>query len=199
MSVSNFIKQNFVLVLGIALPLLLVLGFMITAAVPPKTGPKPLYPVLFTVYNYNNSSPYNVEYVVKDKKLYARLTLRKDQYGTSRRDIYLFDAQTDTITKLDPTLPDSLDGHNQLDVQVTEMAGKRVDNASKSPDGYTLENDTYRSRGLVGDLFGGRSGYYASRLRHDSGWSYKIPDYAGKISYANIEFVGWVTSPATAE
>lgn len=199
MSVSDFIKQNFVLVLGITLPLLLVIGFMITAAVPPQGGAKPLYPVLYSIYNYDHSAPYNIEYVVKENKLYARLTARKDEYSSSRRDLYIFDPQSDVITKLDPALPSDLGGDKQIDVAVSQFDNKHIDNASKSPDGYTLENGSYRSRGIVGDLFGGRSGYYESHLRHESGYTYKIPSYAGRYRHSNVDFIGWVVNDPNAK
>ncbi len=200
MAVSNFIKQNFVLLLGIALPALLVVGFMITASMPQKMGPRPQYPVLFTVYSYaNDSAPYNVEYIVKADKLYARLTARKNEYGASKRDLYLFDAQKDSVTKIDTALPDDIGDDKQRDVPVADFAQNIIDKSSKSPDGYTLENGSYRSRGIVGELFGGRSGYYESSLRHDDGWRYKIPAHAGNnYNYSNLEFIGWV-KPAGAE
>lgn len=198
MAVSNFIKKNLVLVAGIALPVLLVVGFMITAAVPPKLGPKPLYPVLFSVYGYaHDNAPYNIEYIVKADKIYARLTARNNDYGGSKRDLYVFDAQKDSLTKIDPTLPDDIGEDKQRDVPVADFADNTIDKSSKSPDGYTLENGSYRSRGIVGDLFGGRGGYYDSRLRHDNGWSYKITDNTGNY-YGNLEFIGWV-KPAGAQ
>ncbi len=199
MAVSNFIKQNFVLVLGIALPALLVVGFMITASMPQKMGPKPQFPVLFTAYEYSgNNVPYNIEYIVKADKLYARLTARTNEYGGSKRDLYVFDAQKDSVTKINPVLPDDIGDDKQRDVPVADFAQNVIDKASKSPDGYTLENGSYRSRGIVGELFGGRSGYYESSLRHDSGWRYKIPQHAGNYNYGNLEFIGWV-KPADAE
>lgn len=199
MAVSNFIKQNFALVLGIALPALLVMGFMITASMPQKLGPKPQFPVLFSAYKYtNNNTPYNVEYIVKADKIYARLTARTNDYGGSKRDLYMFDAQKDSVTKIEPVLPDDIGTDKQRDVPIADFAQNIIDKASKSPDGYTLENGSYRSRGIVGDLFGGRSGYYESSLRHDNGWRYKIPQQADSYNYGNLEFIGWV-KPASAE
>lgn len=199
MAVSNFIKKNFVLVLGIALPALLVAGFMLTAAVPQKLGPKPQYPVIYSTYSgAQDNVPYNVEYIVKEDKLYARLTARAEQYGSaSRRDIYTFDAQKGAVTKIDITLPNDIGDDKRRDVLVPEFANNTIDKSSKSTDGYTLENGSYRSRGLMGEFFGvGRSRYLDTGLRHENGWMYAIPDHTGNY-YGNIEFIGWVMPAGT--
>jgi len=194
MSVSNFIKQNFALVLGIALPVLLVAGFMLMAAVPKTLGPPPEYPLIFSVQKYqHNTGPYNVDYVVKKGKLYARLSARQDNYGHYQHELFRFDGKTQSLKKIDPELPDSLEGEKQREVPLKEFENLYISKDSRSPDGYTLENGGYRSRGIAGEIFGGGSGRYDSRLRHEKGHAYKIPEYAGTSFYGNLEFIGWVT------
>lgn len=194
MSVSNFIKQNFALSLGIALPVLLVGGFMLLAAVPKKLGPPPAYAVLFSVQKYEQTSqPYNVDYIVKGGKLYARLTERKNDYGNYKQELFRFDGKTEQLEKIEPELPDTIGDDKSREVLLTEFEKNAISTASKSPDGYTLENGGYRSRGIAGEIFGGGRGRYDSRLRHEKGYAYKIPEYAGTPFYNNLEFIGWVT------
>jgi len=193
MSVSNFIKQNFALVLGIALPVLLVAGFMLTAALPQRQGPPPQYDLLFSITKYqNNASGYNVEYVVKSGKVYARLTERKDNYNHYERELFRFNGKTGSIQKIAPTLPDDIGEEKKLDVEIEEFKNITLDTASKSPDGYSLESSGYRSRGITGMVFGGGSGRYETRLRHEKGYAVKLPEYGGSYYYGNIDFIGWV-------
>lgn len=193
MSVSNFIKQNFALTLGIALPVLLVGGFMLLAAVPKKLGPPPQYAVLFSVQKYEQTaSPYNVDYIVKGDKVYARLTERLNDYSNYKHELFRYDAKTEQLQKIEPDLPADIGEQKKIDVLLKEFDNITISTASKSPDGFTLENGGYRSRGLAGEIFGGGRGRYDSRLRHEKGYAYKIPEYAGTPFYANLEFIGWV-------
>jgi hypothetical protein len=194
MAVSNFIKQNFALVLGIALPVLLVAGFMLMAILPQAQGKPPEYEVLFSATKYqNNAGGYNVDYVVKGGNVYARLTERKDNYGNYQRELFRFDGNTGSIQKIEPVLPDDLGEEKKLDVELEEFKNVTIDTASKSPDGFSLENGGYRSRGITGAVFGGSGGRYETRLRHEKGYTVKIPEYAGSHYYGNIDFIGWVT------
>ncbi|MDP2205813.1 MAG: hypothetical protein Q8K65_05845 [Alphaproteobacteria bacterium] len=193
MSVSNFIKQNFALVLGIALPVLLVGGFMLMAALPQKQGTPPEYTLLFSATKYqNNASGYNVDYVVKSGKVYARLTERKDNYSNYQRELFRFDGKTGSVQKIEPTLPDDLGEEKKLDVELEEFKNITLDTSSKSPDGYSLENSGYRSRGITGMVFGGGSGRYETILRHEKGYVVKLPEYSGSHYYGNLDFIGWV-------
>lgn len=192
MSVSNYIKQNFALFLGIALPVLLVVAFMVIAHVPKTLGPAPEHAVLFTLHSGKQGSAYNVDYVVKKGKLYARLTEPKNDYGHYRQELYVFNAKTSSLKKIEPELPADIKPDQQRDVLVDEFAEAKINNDSRSPDGFTLENGSYRSRGIMGDIFGGGSYRYESGLRHDSGYTYTIKAGAGYNTYDNITFIGWV-------
>ncbi|MFN7113532.1 MAG: hypothetical protein ACK4PK_04155 [Alphaproteobacteria bacterium] len=192
MAVSDFIKQNFVLVLGVALPVLLVGAFMLMAALPLRQGPAPEYALLFSVTKYeNDASGYNIEYIVKNGKAYARLSERTNNYGHNKRELFRFDGKTGSIQKIDVSLPDDLGEEKKIDLALEEFKDVTIDSASKSPDGFSLEYSGYRSRGVTGMFFGG-GGRYESRLRHENGYAVKIPEYGGNYYYQNIDFIGWI-------
>lgn len=195
MAVSNFIKQNFALVLGIALPVLLVAGFMMMAAAPQSKGPAPQYALLFTVQEgHGGNIDYNVDYVVKEDRLYARLTARRENdYSRSYNELYRFDGKSGSVKKITPDLPESIGDEKQRDIEVAAFSGTRLSADSKSPDGFTLENGRYRSRGITGVFFGGSHGYQ-NVLRHEKGYAYKVPEYAGTYSYSHLKFIGWIIS-----
>ena len=50
---KNFIKENLVLVIGLALPVLLVVLFFVATVIPKAYNTPPQYEVLFSVVNYN--------------------------------------------------------------------------------------------------------------------------------------------------
>lgn len=204
MAVSNFIKQNFVLVLGIALPVLLVLVFMLTTAEPAKNGPKPQYGMLFSNYTYDYSAaesaiPYSTDYVVKEGKLYARLTAQKDNYNTEQRVLYIYDPARESVEKIEPPRPADLGTDKQREILVPDFANATIDKASRSPDGYTLEVKDYRSRGVMDEIFGSRPGHYEMLVRHQDGGSYKVPPYAGVPYNSNVTFIGWIRLTPAAE
>ena len=103
MAEKNFFKDNFVLIVGLALPVLLMIGFMVASSLPPS-GEPPKYDLVFSTSDYRNNqqTPVAVNLVVKNGVVTARETRRKDQenYGTYCRTIYLFDAKTQKMLKL---------------------------------------------------------------------------------------------------
>ncbi|MGH8582874.1 MAG: hypothetical protein ACREWG_08810, partial [Gammaproteobacteria bacterium] len=160
MAGNNFFKDNFALIVGLALPVLLMIGFMVVSSLPPLGDP-PIYDLVFSTLDYRGSTPIpvTVQLVVKDGVL-------KEQYtkvpppapgayssNTSWRKLYLFDAKTQKVRQLEFGLPDDLDkieGMKEETVAATKTM--KLTTELKAPDGYELSNESYRHGGLVNEL-----------------------------------------------
>lgn len=201
MPTKNFIKDNFVLIVGLALPVLLMFGFMLAANMPQALSDPPKYDLVFSITEYPSYSgtiPIGVKLYVKDGVLKAQYTKNAPQpsgYSGSNvwKKLYLYDAQTKTVKELPFPYPadmDKIDGMREETLEATK--GMKLDTTTEAPDGYELTTDSYSHPGLLGDLFGG--GSYSSEPVLKKGASrVKLSDSRTSFSYQNPEFVGWVT------
>jgi hypothetical protein len=200
MAEKNFFKDNFALILGLALPVVLMIGFMIVASLPQKIGEPPKYDMLFWTqdYRYNQAVPVNVNLVVKDGLLRAQYTKpNENQTSGMWPKLYLFDAKTQTVRELSFGYPDNLETIAPMREDVVEATkNMQLDTAQKSPDGFELTNENYRHYGLVNELFGGWRNDYTMKLRNGmttvrlTTGDGTYPFYSGSVN-----FIAWVKQP----
>ena len=143
MSDKNFFKDNFVLIIGLALPIVLMVAFMIVASMPQKMGAPPKYDLIFWTsdYAYNKQRPVNVSLTVQDGVLKAQYTKVPDpKYPNSQWiKLYQFEAKTQTVRQLefgDPYDMDKIDPSREDTVEATK--GLKLDTILKSPDVFEL-------------------------------------------------------------
>ena len=192
MTLRDFIKENFVLVAGLALPVLLVALFFLFSVVPRSMAVPPQYEALFADSRYNRpqgqNAPYDAYFFVKDGVLTARVWRSPDNYNRAR--LMAFDGKTGTVREIPYDLSGIGTVPDRAEVALDAFRGMKLDGSNTAPDGYTFESGGYRSGGLVTDIFGG--GYHTGAPRLTKGAaSFSIPgrhdDY-----YGNIQFVGWI-------
>lgn len=192
MSLNNFFRQNFALVIGLSLPVLMVLGFLLANHLPQINDNPPQYELVFSVVRYDNHSQFNVDFNVRDQKLYMRLTPRQEHGGVNVRDLFIYNGQKESVRKISYLPPSDQSIDYQHEIPVKAMSDYTIDTNSKAPDGYEFESGSYRSRGLFGEIFGGRSGRYVHRVKKPRGGSFVIPEYGSGYSYSGINFIGWI-------
>ena len=192
MSLKIFFRQNFALVIGLSLPVLMVLGFLFAGYLPQINDNPPQYELVFSAVRYDNHSQFHVDFDVRDQKLYMRLTPRQEHGGGNVRDLFIYNGQKESVRKISylPPLDQSID--DQHEILVNALSGYNIDTNTKAPDGYEFESGSYRSRGLFGEIFGGRSGGYVHRVKKPDGGSFVIPEYDAGYSYGGISFIGWI-------
>ena len=192
MPLKSFFRQNFALIIGLSLPVLMVLGFLLANHLPQISDDPPQYELVFSVVRYDSHSQFHVDFTVRDRKLYMRLTPRQENGGANFRDLFIYNGQKGSVRKINylPTPDQSID--DQHEIPVKAMSGYTIDTNSKAPDGYEFESGSYRSRGLFGEVFGGRSGRYVHRVKKPGGGSFVIPEYDSSYSYSGISFIGWI-------
>lgn len=190
---KNFLRENFALIIGLGLPVILVISFYLARNLPQSNDAPPNYELILSVMRYDNQSPVHIDFFVKEQKLYMKITNRKEHENATVRELFIYNGQKESIRKVHYTLPDHLISL-QNEFLVKEFDQYFIDNNSKSPDGFELEPASYRSRGLFGELFGSHGGKYIHRIKKTGGRSFPIPDYGTEFSYASLSFIGWIIS-----
>lgn len=199
MSDKNFFKDNFVLIIGLALPVVLMVAFMIVASMPQKMGAPPKYDLIFWTsdYSYNKQRPVNVSLTVQDGVLKAQYTKVADpKYPNSQWiKLYRFEAKTQTVRQLefgDPYDMDKIDPSREDTVEATK--GLKLDTTLKSPDGFELTAENYRRYGLVNEIFGSWRNDYNMKLRNGlTAVPLKTGNASETFYTGTTNFVGWVT------
>ncbi|MEP5764241.1 MAG: hypothetical protein ABJ308_06595 [Halieaceae bacterium] len=187
MSMLKRVQENFALVVGISLPLLLVLVFWIATAIPKMTVPDPRYDMIYTAdfYDYNALVHGAVRVDIQDGKLRATFhSSDKQNYRNTPR-IYYFDVSSGSIHELSIDIPaDPQDG--QL-LSVPEAETYTLSNKSIAPDGYSFDGN-YSSRS---GFFFFDGGYRYRGIIKKDGRAIKIPTH-GHQYQGNLRFLAWV-------
>ena len=192
--IKDWIKQNFVLALGLSLPLLLVVVFMAATVVPRMFATPPQYKLLFSINNYSeNAKNYTVSYFVENNKLKALLKKEKGNTTFDQRRLMLFDPQQNSVIEINTDFPATILSDQTLLIKNTTQM--KIDSNRVAPDGYfASDDDGWYGGGIVPELYG--SGRYRNEPRIKKGAvSYRIPvqDYIGTYYYGpKTLFIGWV-------
>jgi hypothetical protein len=199
MTARRFIKENFVLIVGLALPVLLMIGFMIFATLPQAVSDPPQYDLVFSTTDYNAAQgnlPVSVNFVVRDGKLYAQYVAYNPpgSYGNQWLKLYRYEAATGKVRQLTFGYPQGMDAiPGAREELVAATQDLTLDTTLEAPDGYQLSYEGYSRSGLFNDLFW-RGGYSNEpRLRRGASSVRLASDDSNTLYYGNVQFIGWVT------
>lgn len=192
MSAKNFIKENFVLVAGLALPVVLVAVFLLATALPRSMSVPPKYNLLFQMEQYGTTAqPYLTDLFVRDGQLRARLK-KADANAYNAKKLYVYDAKAQSVREIPYTItqvtPELVDG---TEVLIPETEKYKLDSQTTAPDGYSFSAGNTGHSGLINEIFVGggyRSHYYLSK----GSVSWKLPEMNNQPYYYNINFLGWI-------
>lgn len=210
MALKNFIKDNFVLVMGLTLPVLLVVLFFLASVLPKSMAAPPQYEMLFTTarYDYQNPPPYNVDFFVRDGILKARVSKNdKQQVNYQNRKLMLYNGKTQTVREVpynaatigdvpDASRPDKNSGADPApdgtEIVLQEFQNMKLDSNNQAPDGYAFDNAGYGHHGLMNEMWGGGRRNTARVVK--GAVAFKIPNSSGygHYYYYDVQFLGWV-------
>jgi hypothetical protein len=198
MGLGKFVKENLVLLAGIALPVVMMAGFLIASSLPQALANPPGYDLVFFTDDYNsgnsNNLPVTVNLVVRNGTLVAQYVpvAGNATYGYWKK-IYRYEAATRTVREIPFGFPADLSTITALrEEPVAGLENARLDTRLQAPDGYELSTDEYRGNGLIGDLFW-RNGTGRPRLRNGaSSVPLELASDTQYYTYGNIQFLGWV-------
>lgn len=200
MAFKEFVKANLVLVVGLALPVVLMAGFLVASSLPERLADPPKYSLVFAVTEFPqgvSGIPVSVSFVVQDgvlKAQYIKLPPQPPGYvNNAWKKLYLYDAATHKVEQLSFGFPSNMDTIEGTVVETVDATRTmRLNTTLQSPDGYELARDSGSRSGLINEIFWG--GGYATdyRLRKGSS-SIRLPLASSNAPYGTVEFVGWVT------
>ena len=198
---TKFLKDNFVLVVGLTLPILLMIGFIVFSTLPRSLANPPQHDLIFAAPDYSGSSnnlPVNVTLIVRDGVLKAQYTRvaqapNGGYYGGGWKKLYRYQAGPQTVRELPFGLPQDVASIAQMrEDTVDATKDVKLDTTLRAPDGYELQYDLNRGRGLLTDIFWSSSSY-EPRLRKGAS-SVRLRTGDGRTTFytGSVEFIGWV-------
>jgi hypothetical protein len=203
---ARLLRENAFLAAAVALPLVVVVFFVLASLVPRWLVPPPAYDLLIRANDVYTqaTSRVSVDYAVRDGGLEVVVKpLPPGGYNTSARSrLFLFDHATMSVSEITVEMPDHFENLQEHDPPLTRriaaLGGRRVLDHLQAPDGYQLENRGSRGAGIVGELFGmSRYGAEMALVKKGRVVPVKLPLAFQEVYYAPISFVGWV-EPAAA-
>lgn len=198
---KSFLKDNFVLIVGLTLPILLMIGFIVVSSLPRALSDPPKYDLIFAAIDYSPPAmnpPISLGLVVKDGVLKAQYTPVRvgtgaANYGVAWKKLYRYEAGPQSVQQLTFGIPLHLGDVTETREETVEAtAGLRLDTRLRAPDGYELTYGRSSRGGLLTDIFW--SSYSSEPRLRKGASSVRLATGDGRTDlYAgNVEFIGWV-------
>ncbi len=190
-----FLKEHFVLIAGLALPIILSAVFFVSANFPMNPIDPPRYKAVFAFnyyYSHNPEYPYRIQ--ISDAGVAELHFLPPKNEANIQHwnlpQLYLFDPQTKKGQQIEMPKIDDL---TEPSVQpIPALEGKTLSGLATSPDGFIFRED-YRGGGnLMTAIFGGgASGGYRYSFIKDRHRFPIEPD--SELYRGGGKLIGWVT------
>lgn len=153
----------------------------------------PRYNLVFSLLDSSDSLfPVQVNFIVKDGKLFAQYSKVQNNYW-GRRKLYFFDAKTQKVQELPLDFPLFDTNATFKEEQVKSTKEFKFNTSLESPDGYMLyaNNDNLNTGLLAGLFIGGNYGDKPICLKKDT-ICIKLSNLTTRYSTNNVQFIGWV-------
>jgi hypothetical protein len=195
MAIRKLLRENTALVIGILLPVVVVVFFLLATYIPRLLVDPPQYDFLFVQdYNYTNQQSrwrYEID-IDERRKLRVRASLAEPGQYIPRARLFLYEHANGNVREISLPAPDTAENAEAaIVVGVPEFSGQIIDARRVAPDGYEFIEPDYGG----GDLFGL---FYRSRRRDlaigKNGALVAVPSGDEYNSYGT-RFLGWVVTP----
>ncbi|HEY7170765.1 MAG TPA: hypothetical protein VH417_07955 [Vicinamibacterales bacterium] len=199
---GRFLRENAFLTAAVCLPLIVVVFFVLASVIPRWLVPPPAYDLLIRandVYTQSNSRV-SVDFAVRDGSVEVIVKPLPAGLYNARSRLFLFEHATMNVSEVSVEMPEHAEDLTEHDPPLTRrvaaLAGRRVVDQLRAPDGYQLENRGSRGAGIVGELFGmSRYGAETALVNKGRVIPIRLPLAVQEIYYAPVSFVGWVEPP----
>ena len=190
---KTFLRENLMIVLSIALPLLVALFFALASILPGLYSSPPEHDLLLTLQGRATAKTSQVKINLMVKNEHIRIMAVKSEetnYDNNPR-LYRYSHLTGEVREISIPVPENISElEGSTEILIPELAGLRLSDALRAPDGYEFRGRR-RGGGLMTELFGG------SRNRTDvsiakNGAIVRVRLPTSDYWYNNVRFVGWV-------
>ena len=189
----SFVRQNAFVIAAAALPVAVVVFFVLASMIPRWTVPPPAYDlVLRTEGGYDPAAPrVAVDYNVRDGRVEATARPLPANVNLAPAKLFVFEHATMNVREIAVDLPDLSEGDPPRTFVVDQFEGRRADAGTTAPDGYVLEVRSRSGPGLIGEVFGmGRYDRAASLLNRGRVVPIRLP--ADQPYLYSLQAVGWL-------
>lgn len=194
---KRFWEENFILIIGILLPILVLIMFWLAAIIPKYLVQPPQYNLIFGS-GYNEFSNARLKTYVENGKIkiiYVCKNLFNFDLGSiNRPKLYMFDAKTQKIKQIEFSLPPIPPQGKSLEteIKIPELEHLTLDTSLRAPDGYKFsENDLETGLLFSQILFGFDHKHHAAISKN--GYQIVIqPEPRNGYDFYKIQFIGWV-------
>ncbi|HEY6510031.1 MAG TPA: hypothetical protein VIY56_18540 [Vicinamibacterales bacterium] len=187
-------RSNTFALAAVALPVLVAGFFLLASAVPRWTVAPPTHDLLVRVdLPWDQPNVAALDFTVRNGRVVVTARVPSPPAYLERSALFLVDADGGSMRAIPVNAPEGMEaGAAPVEVEVPELAGLQVSSDAVSPDGYQLQPQTYRGRGLVGGLFGMNSRRPRVTLAK-SGRVVSIDAPNQDVNlYAPVHLVGWI-------
>jgi len=195
-----FLKENSVLIIGLSLPLILALLFLVVQFFSNISIAAPQHAVLFTTGNNYSNHGHRI-YVKNNQVHYAFNTLPNNRpnnnlhYERSKPRVFLYNPINNTSKEISTPTIESY--KENTDIVLTEITAKEILTTFSSPDGYALETSHYRGGNVFTEITGGRrhySNHIINLKKRTKRVPIEIPINQNSYNYynRNVRFLGWI-------
>ena len=196
---KEFLQRNFVAVLGVALPLLLIAVVLTVHGISRWQADAPQHAVLYVAFSEHDGQ-YRFKFPIDAQgRLMIRYQVPESWQPVSRSTqaetatLALYDVRAESLSSVVVHAPENLPEAGKsttLDVPGA-FAELYFHPGAIAPDGYRFEQSGYRSGGLFRELFGGGGRVRDNRLIKD-GVAFQLPQLDGPHHVSNQQVIGWV-------
>jgi hypothetical protein len=192
-SMKTYLRENLMIVVSIALPLMVALFFVLASILPGLYSSPPAHDLLITLQGRTTaySSQVKIKLVIRNERLKAVVVLSDQSNFENNPRLFRYSHVTGDVREISIQLPEDITGLSYGDeIPVPELAGLRVSSALRAPDGYEFRGYR-RGGGLMTDLFGGsRNRTDVSIAKNGAIVRLRLPE--SDYWYNDVRFVGWV-------
>jgi hypothetical protein len=190
---KSFLRENTMIVVSIALPLLVVILFALASILPNVFSSPPAHDLLLTYQErvIETESPVRVNLVVVNDRVKATVFKVKENERGSVRRIFRYDHVAAAVSEIHIPMPENIaelpDG---AEIPIPELTDLKVSNLLRAPDGYEFRGHE-GGGGLMRGLFG------VNRSRNDvnianDGAIIRVRLPTSNYWYGDVRFLGWV-------
>jgi len=192
---KSFLRENLMIVVSVALPLLVVIFFALASVLPGLYATPPAYDLLLTHQGgvLATDSPVKISLTVKEERLSATVIKSNgNTYGNNPR-IFRYDHVSGEVREINIPLPGNISELPEgSEIPVPELARLRISTALRAPDGYEFRGYR-RGGGLMMELFGGNRNRQDVTIAKD-GAIVRLRLPASDYWYGDVRFLGWVSN-----
>jgi hypothetical protein len=184
-------RRNWPLIAGIALPALMLVGFIVYSYAARLTAEPPGYDAFFSVYASGPGEVWHqasLNYRVEDGRIVVQAH-PLPQGGRWVQALYRLDHRTLQAERVPIPLPERIEEQGQR-IVVESLADVPVAAGAEAPDGYRFRSGYDGGPGLIGQLFGPRQrgGITIEKV----GVVHRVTETDGQELRNPAQFLGWV-------